>query len=171
VVRKSVVALALATVSTWSAPAAAKRDKPIQVGPPKRAKAPKDADLSKGGTERGGLEFALGSIAAVLSGVLIGRGTWELVKADELEKDCAASDSDNPECTGVFGSRPWRTARIAGGISIGLSVPMAIASGFLLRRGVRVHRAWTKWHAQERAVALHPWAGRDGGGLRLMLRF
>jgi len=162
--------VAVAGLLTWSAPVSAKRSKPTQVVAPKRAKA-KDADLSKGGTQRGGLELALGSVAAVLSGVLIGRGAWELVNAEKIEKECADDTSSDPNCTGVLGARPWRMARVAGGLSIGFAVPMAIASGFLFRRGVRVHRAWKAWHAQERAVAVTPWAGRDGGGLSFGLRF
>jgi hypothetical protein len=62
-------------------------------------------------------------------------------------------------------------ARVAGGLSLGFAVPMAIASGFLFRRGVRVNRAWKAWHAQERAVAVTPWAERTGGGLSFALRF
>jgi hypothetical protein len=168
--RGLVGAIVVAGMLTWSAPVSAKRSKPTQVVAPKRAKA-KDADLSKGGTQRGGLELALGSITAVLSGVLIGRGVWELVNANRIEKECADDASSDPNCTGVLGARPWRMARVAGGLSLGFAVPMAIASGFLFRRGVRVHRAWKAWHAQGRAVAVTPWADRQGGGFSLRLRF
>jgi hypothetical protein len=169
--RTLVGAVAVVGLLTWSAPVSAKRTKPTQVVAPKRAKAKADADPSKGGTQRGGLELALGSITAVLTGVLIGRGAWELVNANRIEEECRNDASSDPNCTGVLGARPWRMARVAGGLSLGFAVPMAIASGFLFRRGVRVHRAWKAWHAQDRAVAVTPWAGRNGGGLSFALRF
>jgi hypothetical protein len=166
-------AIAVVGVLSWTAPVSArasKREKVAQVVAPKRAKA-KDMDLSKGGTQRGGLEFALGSITAVLTGVLIGRGTWELVRAQELARECSTGGVGNPECVPIVGNDAARLGKVAGGLSIAFSVPMAIATGFLFYRGVRVHRAWKAWHAQERAVAVVPFASRRGGGLGLTLRF
>ncbi|HET6585983.1 MAG TPA: hypothetical protein VFG69_21145 [Nannocystaceae bacterium] len=163
-------AIAVAVALAWTTPASAKRHKVPQVVAPKRAKA-KDVDLSKGGTQRGGLELALGSITAVLTGVLIGRGTWELVNARKLEKDCASGMSTNPDCSPLLGDNPTRSTKIAGGLSLAFAVPMAIATGFLFARGVRVHRAWKAWHARERAVAIVPYASRRGGGVGLTLRF
>ena len=168
--RSLACAIAIVGVLAWSPPASAKRHKVAQVVAPKRAKA-KDVDLSKGGTQRGGLEFALGSITAVLTGVLIGRGTWELVKARQLERECDTGMSTNPECSPLVGDNPSRMGKVAGGLSLAFAVPVAIASGFLFHRGVRVHRAWKAWHAQERAVAVIPFASRTGGGLGLTLRF
>lgn len=168
--RARAAAVAIVVALTWSAPAEAKRSKPTQVTAPKRAKT-KDVDPSKGGTQRGGLEFALGTITAVLSGVLIGRGAWEFVNAEKIEDLCNPNLRGDPTCVGVLGARPWRMARVAGGLSIGFAIPLAIASGFLFRRGVRIHRAWKKWHAQEGTVAFSPWMDRTGGGLGLSLRF
>ena len=168
--RARAVSVAIVGVLTWSAPVAAKRSKPTQVMAPKRSK-PKDVDLSKGGTQRGGLEFALGSITAVLSGVLIGRGVWEFSNAEKIEDRCRDGLMVDSSCAGVLGARPWRMARVAGGLSIGFAIPLAIASGFLFRRGVRIHRSWKAWKAQEGAVAVSPWMDRTGGGLGFSLRF
>lgn len=170
--RSLACAIAIVGVLAWSPPASAKRHKVAQVVAPKRAKA-KDVDLSKGGTQRGGLEFALGSITAVLTGVLIGRGAWELVKARELEKECATMTgmATNPDCNPLVGDNPSRMGKVAGGLSLAFAVPMAVATGFLFVRGRRVHRAWKAWHAQERAIAVVPFASRTGGGVGFTLRF
>ena len=167
--RAGAAAVAIVGVLTWSAPVEAKRAKPKQVTAEKRAKE-KDVDPSKGGTQRGGLEFALGSITAVLAGVLIGRGAWEVQNAQRIENLCN-EDASNPNCSGILGARPWRMSRVAAGLSFGFAVPIAIASGFLFRRGVRINRAWKAWHAQERAVAVSPWGDRTGAGVGLSLRF
>ena len=155
----------LAGAITCAPAAEAKRKKVAQVVAPKKER-PREVDLSKGGTQRGGLEFALGSITAVLSGVLVGRGVWELVNAERIADACAAGETNDPTCQ--LDAKPGRAGRVAGGLAIGFAVPMAIASGFLFRRAVRVHRDWKTWHARAGVTA---WGDRTGGGVGLRLRF
>lgn len=158
--------IALAFALAVAPVAEAKRKKVAQVTAPKKERE-REVDRSRGGTQRGGLEFALGSITAVLAGVLIGRGTWELVEADRIAKQCAAGETNDPICRNTR-IPPGRTGKVAGGLSIGFAVPMAIASGFLFRRAVRIHRDWKQWHAQAGVTA---WGDRTGGGVGLRLRF
>jgi hypothetical protein len=149
------------------------RDHTPQVVPPKYKRGkrpPPPADLSLGGTRRGGIELALGSITALITGVLIGRGVWEVVTAARVKRRCAGEIAvDDPEC-GVL-LKPGRAGQIAAGLTFGFAVPMAIASGFLFRRGIRMRRDYRRFVAQQHAVAFSPWGDRTGGGVSLRLRF
>lgn len=155
-------------------PAAAKRG-PLQITPEKqkgkerRQARRADVDRSEGGTRRGVLELTLGSIVGATSGLLVGRGVWEVIRAGRIEDECATG-SDAIECTFV---RPGRQARIAAGLSFGFAGVLGLASGFLIVRGIRIHRDWREWKAEQARVSLSPWASvRDrGGGLSLRLRF
>jgi hypothetical protein len=155
--------------------AAAKREKIRQVTPAKRSRPARPADLSRGGERRGGIEFALGSVTAALTGVLIGRGIWELVIADRAAKKCANGGTD-PSCPpDLIDPKPGRGGRISGGLSLGFALPVAIASGFLFRYAVRIRRDFKRFEREHpgaaRDVALSPWLGRTGGGVALRLRF
>lgn len=149
------------------------RPKTAQVTPGKRAKAKPDADLSRGGERKGGIEFALGSITAALTATLIGRGIWELVVAERTAKQCAAGTTDDPTCS-FLGTKPGRGGQVAGGLSLAFAVPVGLASGFLFRYAVRIRRDYHRYqrdHADTPAVALSPWLGRSGGGVGVRLRF
>ncbi len=163
-----VVALA---VFLASPSASARREKTPQVTPAKgRRAAP--VDLSRGGERKGGIEFALGSITAVFAGVLIGRGTWELVNARRVAEQCAAGTTTDPTCG--LDAKPGRGGTVAGSLSLGFSVPLGVASGFLFRHAVRIRRDHARFHREHPAVAgvaVSPWFGRGGGGLGLRLRF
>ena len=145
---------------------------PTRVVPPKKTRSEKRAertqrDFSEGGTRRGVVELTLGSLTAATSLLLIGRGAWELSQARELENAC---ESPNPplECE-LDG--PARGNRIAGGLSLGLSVPFGVASGFLFAYGARIHRDWRKHQRAGAHMRFTPWATRTGGGMHLRLRF
>lgn len=147
---------------------------PTRVVPPKKTRAQKRAekeqrDFSEGGTRRGILEMSLGGLAAGMSGLLIGRGAWELARASSLEEACRSA-SPPLECE--LGS-PARHNHIAGGLSLGFAVPFAVASGFLFAYGVRIHRDFRKHHQAHDVARLSvaPWGGRAAGGLHLRLRF
>ncbi|MBC8071467.1 MAG: hypothetical protein IAG13_24280, partial [Deltaproteobacteria bacterium] len=149
------------------------RPRTAQVVPAKRERGtrpPRPADLSLGGTRRGGIELALGTITAVLTGVLIGRGAWETVVATRLKRRCSGPDASlEPNCGLVL--RPGRAGQIAAGLSFGFALPMAITSGFLFRRAVRIRRDHDRFVAQQRALAFTPWGSRSGGGVSLQMRF
>lgn len=126
-------------------------------------------DLSEGGERRGIIELTLGSLTAALSAVLIGRGGWELARAAALEGSCESADPPL-EC---MWDEPARGNRIAGGLSLGFAVPFAVASGFLLARGVRIHRDYRRYERTQgrSALTIAPWGGPAGGGLQLRVRF
>jgi hypothetical protein len=170
VVRPVICALAVAMVLPVPAITSA-RERTNQVLPAKRKRGerpPRPADLSLGGERRGGIELALGSITAVLAAVLIARGAWEVVNAQRAKKRCSEGVAD-PDCGIVL--EPGRAAQIAAGLSFGFSVPIAIASGFLFRRGVRIRRDYLRFVANQKAIAVSPWGNAYGGGVSLRLRF
>lgn len=162
------------TVAIGLPDAAAKREKIPQVTPAKRSRPARPADLSRGGERRGGIEFALGSVTAALTGVLLGRGIWELVIAERAVDKCADGAASSTCPPDPIDPKPGRGGRIAGGLSLGFAVPVAIASGFLFRYAVRIRRDYKRFEresAASRDVALSPWVGRSGGGVGLRLRF
>lgn len=128
-----------------------------------------DPDPSRGGTRTGGIEFALGSLTAALSGGLIARGIWEAVQARRTAIACQAGATTDPTCAND--SVPGRAGKIAAGLSFGFAIPAAIASGFLFRYAVRIRRDYLRHQAQRRDVAAAPWFGSTGGGVALRLRF
>jgi hypothetical protein len=150
----------------------ARRGKTNQVTPGKRAKYKPDADLSRGGERKGGIELALGSITAVLSATLIGRGVWELVKANRTAERCKQDPSYDPTCD--LDNPPGRGGKVAGGLSLAFAVPVAVASGFLFRYGVRIRRDHRKFHQQNATpptAMVSPWFGARSGGVGLHVRF
>lgn len=157
-------------------PAAAKRAKgPTQVVPKKpngrerRQERRADVDRSEGGTRRGVLELTLGSVVAGTSGLLVGRGIWELLDARRTEDACdmgsASIDCGYPN--------PGRQGRIAAGLSFGVAAVVGVAAGFLLARGVRIHRDYRGFVASHARVSVRPWASvqRPAGGVSLHVRF
>lgn len=173
-VRSVASALLAAAITVTSSPVNAKtpKQKPTRIEPTKlkgkeRRAARRARDESQGGTEDGTFEFVLGSLTAVVTGVVIGRGIWELTQIDELKRDCANGASDLDCGTENEG----RGNRIAAGLSFGVAVPLTVATGFLFARAVRTRRDYKAWHAQHPEVSLMPSAGRRGGGLALQVRF
>lgn len=163
------LAFAIAVTSTSAAAAAKKptRIEPKPLSGKERREDRRERDESQGGTENGTFEFILGSVAAVITGAVIGRGAWELTQIEELRKDCANGASDLDCGTANEG----RGNRIAAGLSFGFAVPMLVATGFLFARGARTRRDHKKWHAEHPQVSLRPQVSRRGGGLALQLRF
>lgn len=150
----------------------ARRAKPNQVTPGKRAKYKPDADPSRGGERKGGLEIALGSITAALSATLLGRGIWEIVRAERIAKACDAETTEDPTCQ--LDNPPGRGGKVAGGLSLAFAVPVAVASGFLFRYGLRIRRAHRRFHeknATPPSASMSPWLGPGGGGAVLHVRF
>lgn len=163
----------VATLALEALPSGARAAEPVVVAPPKqsrklRRESRKDMDMSKGGTQRGILEFTLGSLTAAGALALIGRGAWELVEGRKLEDECSDFTSEASECGTP---NPSRDSEIAAGLSFGLAVPMAIASGFLFARGARIHRDYETFRRANPELSLIPRAGRHGGGLTLRVRF
>lgn len=162
------VGLALAVPS----PAFAARDRPTRIVPakkkPRRGWPARGVDTSEGGTKNGALEITLGSVLLGLTGVLIGRGIWEIPRASKLEQACAADTTSDPACTTL--RHPGRTGRISAGLSLGFAVPIGVAGSLLLARGVRIHKDNRAWH-RAHDIALRPVVGSRGVGLVLEARF
>lgn len=163
--------LALALAASFPAhagPEAPTRIVPAKKKPRRGVIPPPGVDTSEAGTKRGALEITLGSLLIGLSGVLIGRGIWEIPRARALDDACAAGTTDDPACDML--ENPGRTGRISAGLSFGFAVPIAVAGSLLLARGVRIHRDHRKWHRTHQ-VGLAPWLGSRGAGLGLRARF
>ena len=166
-------AVAFAIVVTSSpATAAPPQPEPTRIEPPQlsgkqRRAARRARDASQGGTENGTFEFVLGSLTAVVTAVVIGRGIWELTQLEKLHRDC-----DNGALDFDCGTaREGRGNKVAAGLSFGIAVPLSVAAGFLFARGARARRDYQAWHAAHPKVSLAPAAGPRGGGLTLQLRF
>jgi hypothetical protein len=158
-------------------PAAAARAKgPTQIEPTKqngqarRQARRADVDRSEGGTRQGVLELTLGSVVATTSGLLIGRGIWEAIKARRTIEACDAGQ-DSLDCQ-LF-ANPGRQGQIAAGLSFGVAAVVGVAATFLLIRGVRIHRDYREFKATQARVSVQPWATvqQPAGGLSLRLRF
>lgn len=167
--------LAAAVATTMPRPAAAKRAQPTQIVPTKQSGAARrqdrraDVDRSEGGTRRGVLELTLGSVVAGASGLLVGRGIWEAVRAPRTQQACDEG-SNSVDCDFA---NPARHGRIAAGLSFGFAGVLGVAAGFLLIRGVRINRDYREFKAAEARISVQPWATieRPAGGLSLRLRF
>lgn len=157
-------------------PTHAKRNRgPTQITPEaKKGKERRQArrsetDHSEGGTRQGVLELSLGSVVVGTSALLVGRGIWEAVRIERTVEACEAG-SLALDC--AF-NNPGRHVGIAVGLSFGFAAVLGLAGGFLLTRGVRIHRDYRKFQAAQAQVSVQPWASvqRPAGGLSLRLRF
>lgn len=125
--------------------------------------------MSESGRRQGVTELSLGAVTGTVSLILIGRGIWELTELQRLRRECDAfGGSDDLGCQ--LRNPPLHPG-IAAGLSFGFAVPLGVASGLLLGRGVRIHRDYKAYRKAHPEVALHPWGGPGGGGLTLRGRF
>lgn len=139
---------------------------------PPRQPPPSRAPLS----ERGDVEIGLGAATAAVSGALVGVGTYEAVRAVRVRSYCADPGSD-PEldptivCTGPLGGDPFVAAVVSSSLSFAFAVPIAVASGFLLRRGIVTRRAWKAAQSVGK-LSVRPWSnGQTHVGLTFGLAF
>jgi len=162
-------------------PAEAKRPKegPVQFVPDaksgkERRTARRDGsiDRSEAGSRRGILELTLGSVVGATAGALVGRGAWEIVRARRIEETCATGTGTAIECSFIS---PGRQGRIAAGLSFGFAGVLGLASGFLLARGVRIHRDYVEWTRKNGRAQLgvRGWASvqQPSAGVSLRIRF
>lgn len=174
--RGFVVAVVVAAVATMPMPAAAKRAKgPTQIVPTKQSGKTRrqdrraDVDRSEGGTRRGVLELSLGSVVAGTSGLLIGRGIWEIGEAQRTQDAC----NEGRVLIDCIYPNPGRQGLIAAGLSFGFAAVLGVAAGFLLARGVRINRDYRAFGAAQARLSVRPWASvrQPAGGVSLQLRF
>ncbi|MEZ4385922.1 MAG: hypothetical protein R3A79_31675 [Nannocystaceae bacterium] len=132
----------------------------------------RDADLSRGGAERGAVEFALAGVTGALSVTLIALGGAQLHRAYEIRDYCDEHAND-PACSPLTGD-PYVAGVVSSSLSFFFAVPSAIASGFLIRRGLRTRRDYDAWRAKNPGLAgarVTPWMRQGGGGVGLHVRF
>jgi hypothetical protein len=130
------------------------------------------------GKDRGDIEIALGSVTAAVSATLVALGVYSAVRSVQLREYCAMEPQyidEGPDplyqsvCRDLVNPNPARAAGISSGLSFVFAVPVAVGSGFLLRKGIRMRREWKR----VQGVSLRPWspAGWRGAGLRLEFAF
>ncbi|TPV95332.1 MAG: hypothetical protein B7733_10805 [Myxococcales bacterium FL481] len=120
---------------------------------------------SSGGTNRGEIEFALSGLTAATGALLISFGARELVTARQLATYCAESGAGFDDCE----LDPPSLKRISAGLNFGLSVPLLVASGLLLRQALRINRDYRAFRG--RPVALGVFRTRHSGHLSFAVRF
>lgn len=133
-------------------------------------------DLSRGGTERGDVELAVGAVTTAVAGTLLGLGAYEAYRASELRRFCgdpaALGDPDyEAYCYTPLGADAGRAAIISSALAFAFAVPIAVGGGFLLRRGVATRKAWLRRRAEHK-LSVGPWSqGQHGGGVVLRVNF
>lgn len=109
------------------------------------------------------VEISLGSVALGAGAALVAWGGVELARGLEQQRRCAEPDAfDVADCT----TDPASFDFAASGLAFGFSVPVFVAGGFLLAKGVRARR-----EARSPELSLTGGAGRGGGSLGVVLRF
>ena len=135
------------------------------------------------GRDRGDIEIALGAVTTAVAATLVVLGAVAAYKAAYVRSYCSANnwpptELPNPEreetCTDPLGMDPFATATASSALSFALAVPIAAAGGVLLRKGVKMRRAYMQQQAIEKhQLSVRPWLGgvRAGAGLSLSIRF
>lgn len=133
-----------------------------------------EGDRSHGGRERGVVEFALTGVTAALSATLITLGAVQLHRGLVIRDHCQTPAGRSDDVCAPLTGDPYVNATVSSALSFVLAVPVAVASGFLARRGLRIQRDYRAWREKNPELArlrLAPWASAQGGGLGLRLRF
>lgn len=137
---------------------------------------PPRAQTSSAPPGRGDVELGLGTVTAAVAAVLVGVGSYEAWRGVQVRSYCRRPDAaTDPEyeafCATPLGGDPFVAAVVSSTLSLTFAVPIAVAGGLLLRRGVALRRAWRNEQVIKN-MALRPWSiGQHGGGLSFGLRF
>ncbi|MBZ5711109.1 hypothetical protein [Nannocystis pusilla] len=127
-------------------------------------------------SERGDVEIGLGAVTAAVAGALVGVGSYEAYRAVRTRNYCTLQNwLRDPEysthCMGPLGGDPFVAAVVSSSLSFAFAVPIAVASGFLLRRGIVTRRAW-KAARPANKMSFRPWSnGQTTFGLTFGLAF
>lgn len=131
------------------------------------------------GQDRGDIEIALGAVTAGVAATLVGLGVHSAWRSAVLRDYCARepdsiTEIETPDpvyqsyCADIIGLDPARASAISSGLAFAFAVPVAVAGGFLLRKGVRMRKEYKRVHG----AALRPWApGMRGVGLTFGFAF
>jgi hypothetical protein len=123
------------------------------------------------GKDRGDIEIALGSVTTGVAATLVGLGAYAAWRSVKIREYCDAPPDyidEAPDdglydsvCSDLTGADPARAMAISSGLSFAFAVPIAVGGAFLLRKGVRMRKAWKR----VQGLSLQPWApaGRGAG--------
>ena len=103
---------------------------------------------SQQGENPGTMNFILGALTATTAIGLLANGSVQLNRAIQLRQYCTNTEL----CDG----EPLNFKYAAAGTSFALVVPLAIASGFLLRSAVRSYQDHHQWHRRRTSLQWLP---------------
>jgi len=130
-------------------------------------------DLSHG-RDRGDIEIALGAVTTAVATTLVVLGSYGAYQASTLRGICSGDiirDLPDPRCVDPTGFDPVVAATVSSALAFTFAVPIAVGGGFLLRKGVRMRRAYQREQAATK-LSFRPWLeGQRGAGLAFSLRF
>ena len=145
---------------------------PQAEGPPRAA-----GTLSDGGTDRGSLEIALGTVTLAAAVGLVVYGSIEIVRGVDLDRACSGQEpilegGGERDCaySPPFVESP-RFHFASAGLSYGFAVPLTIAAGFLLRKGIRIRRDHAAFHRAHAELRFTPAFVPTRAGFGVDLRF
>lgn len=147
-------------------------------------------DVSPTGRDRGDIEIGLGTVTTAVAVTLVVLGAVSAARASYIRGYCSddtgpVTEIPSPEyestCMDPLGFDPFKTATVSAALSFAFAVPIAAGGGVLLRKGVKMRRAYMQQQAiEQRKLSLRPWfggppgspfAGSRGAGLSFSLRF
>ena len=125
--------------------------------------------------DRGDIEIALGAVTTAVAATLVVLGSVSAYQAATLRGICGSQDYidelTDPRCIDPTGFDPVVAATVSSALAFTFAVPIAVGGGFLLRKGVRMRRAYQREQAATK-LSFRPWLeGQRGAGLALSLRF
>ena len=131
------------------------------------------------GRDRGDVEIGLGAVTGAVAVTLMVLGGFAARRAGYLRERCGPPsiivEVPDPQyeadCVDPTGFDPVVAASVSSALAFVIAVPIAVGSGFLVRKGVGMRRAFFKAQAQG-GLSLRPWIeGGRAAGLGLSLRF
>ncbi len=131
------------------------------------------------GRDRGDVEISLGAVTTAVAVTLIVLGSFSARHAAYVRQRCGSPDAiselPTPEyeatCTDPTGFDPFVAATVSSALAFAIAVPIAVGSGFLLRKGVGMRRDFFAKKRADGKLTLRPWLDGRGAGLGVSLRF
>jgi hypothetical protein len=170
--RRAASAALCAALSLACACAGARTRGPEVVVPSRGRGAPPPRDLSRGGTDRGDIEIALGAVTTAVAATLVVLGSLGARRTAQLREYCAQPpilttiEVYRAACEDLSGVDPVTASTVSTVLSFTFAVPIAVGGAFLLRKGVRIRRDHRKATlAVPKDMSLRPWVepGRGAG--------
>lgn len=130
------------------------------------------------GKDRGDIEIALGGVTAAVSATLVGLGVYSAWRAATIREYCMEDpviiEFEMPDpakesvCNDLTQRDPVRSSAVSSALSFAFAVPIAVGSGFLLRKGLRMRREYKR----VQGLSIGPWApGWRGAGVSVGFAF